>query len=100
VLLWQALAEPAGDLQASFWLQATGSHPLGEKPVGGDFPAGRWQPGQVVRQLPLLHLPGGVPPGTYRLMMRVTRDGQPVPWGRWLIPLGSDLDLGEVQVGR
>jgi hypothetical protein len=32
--------------------------------------------------------------------MRVTRDGQPLPWGRWLIPMGSDLDLGPVQIRR
>ena len=98
-LLWQALAKPSGDLRASFWLQADRSYPLGEEPVGGAYPAGEWREGQVVRQLPLLHLPGSVPPGTYRLQMRVTRDGQPVPWGRWLIPLGSDLDLGAVQTG-
>jgi hypothetical protein len=99
-LLWQALAEPTGDLRASFWLQASGSYPLGEEPVGGSFPAGGWQEGQVVRQLPVLRLPDIKPPGTYRLKMRVTRDGQPLPWGRWLVPLGSDLDLGAVQVGR
>jgi hypothetical protein len=98
-LLWQALAEPAGDLRVSFWLQADQSYPLGEEPVGGAFPTSEWQEGQVVRQLPLLHLSESVPSGTYRLKMRVTRDGQPVPWGRWLIPLGSDLTLGEVQVG-
>ncbi len=98
-LLWQALAEPSGDLRVNFWLQADRPYPLGEEPVGGGFPASEWQEGQVVRQLPLLHLPEDVPPGTYRLKMRVTRDGQPVPWGRWLIPLGSDLDLGPVKTG-
>ena len=46
-----------------------------------------------------LRAPDGESPGTYHLKMRLTRDGQPVPWGRWLIPLGSDLDLGAVQIG-
>ena len=100
MLLWQALAEPSGDLRVSFWLEADGSYALGEEPVGGDLAASGWQEGQVVRQQPVLHLPEGVQPGTYHLKMRVTRDGQPVPWGRWLIPLGSDLDLGMVQIGR
>ena len=100
VLLWQALAEPAGDLWVSFWLEGDGHHPMGEEPVGGYFPTAEWQVDQAVRQQPLLQLPAGMPPGTYRLKMRVTRDGQPVPWGRWLVPLGSDLDLGTVQVGR
>ena len=99
-LLWQALADPSGDLRASFWLEADGSYPLSEEPVGAKFPASEWQQGQVVRQQPVLRLPDIKPPGTYRLKMRVTRDGQPVPWGRWLIPLGSDLDLGTVQIGR
>ena len=99
-LLWQALAEPAGDLRVSFWLEADGLYPLGDEPVGRYCPASGWQKGQVVRQQPVLHLPDIKPPGTYRLKMRVTRDGQPVPWGRWLIPLGSDLDLGAVQMGR
>jgi hypothetical protein len=99
-LLWQALADPAGDLRVSFWLEGDGEHPLGDEPVGGYFPAAEWQKDQVVRQQPLLDLPTGMPPGSYRLKMRVTRDGQPVPWGRWLVPLGSDLDLGAVQIGR
>jgi len=99
-LLWQALAEPQGDLRVSIWLQADGQYPLGEEPVGGDFPSIAWQQDQVVRQQPVLQVPDIKPPGTYRLKMRVIRDGQPVPWGRWLIPLGSDLDLGTVQIGR
>jgi hypothetical protein len=99
-LLWQALAEPQGDLRVNIWLQADGQYPLGEEPVGGDFPSIAWQQDQVVRQQPVLQVPDIKPPGTYRLKMRVIRDGQPVPWGRWLIPLGSDLDLGTVQIGR
>jgi len=99
-LLWQALAEPAGDLEVSFWLEGDGQYALGADPVGGLFPASEWQAGWVVRQQLALDVPEIDQPGIYRLMMRVTRDGQPVPWGRWLIPLGSDLDLGTVQVGR
>jgi hypothetical protein len=99
-LLWQALAEPAGDLQVSVWLEPDGQRTLGKGPVGEYYPAAEWQQGQVVRQQPLPQLPEDIPPGTYRLKMRVTRDGQPVPWGRWLVPLGSDLDLGRVQLGR
>jgi hypothetical protein len=98
-LLWQALAEPAGNLRVSFWLEGDGHHPLGEGPVGGYFPASEWQEDQVVRQQPVLRLPAGMSPGSYRLRMRVTRDAQPVPWGRWLVPLGSDFDLETVQIG-
>jgi len=99
VLLWQAQGQLAGDLRVTFWLEGGKEHPLGEDPLGGRFPTDRWHDGQVVRQWPSLHVPEGTPPGTYRLKVRVLRDGQPVPWGRGLIPLGSDLDLGSVPVG-
>jgi hypothetical protein len=99
-LLWQARGQPVGDLRATFWLEGEGEHPLGEEPVGGRFSSNRWIDGQAVRQWPVLRVPGDTPPGTYRLKMRVTRNGQPVPWGRGLVPLGSDLGLGVVQVGR
>jgi hypothetical protein len=98
-LLWQARGLPGGDLRVSFWLEGEGEHGLGEEPVGGDLPADQWSDGQVVRQWPDLRVPGDTPVGSYRLKMRVTRDGRPVPWGRGLVPLGSDLDLGKVQVG-
>jgi hypothetical protein len=100
VLLWQALGQPSGDLRVAFWLEADGTHTLGEEPVGGNFPASAWQDGQVVRQWPVLRVPQDTPAGSYRLKMRITRDGQPVPWGRGVLPLGSDLELGEVQIGR
>ncbi len=102
-LLWQARGRPAGDLRLTFWLEGRGEHPLpagSNEVLGGAFPAQQWQDGQAVCQWPALELPSNIPPGTYRLLMRVTRDGRPLPWGRGLIPLGSDLDLGAVQVGR
>ena len=95
---WQAREEPDGELQVIFWLEAINQVPLAEEPLGGRLPADRWVPDQVVEQRPDLRVPDGTPPATYQLKMRVSRDGQPVPWGRWLIPLGSDLDLGQVQV--
>jgi len=97
-LLWQARGQPTGDLRVAFWLEAMEVVALGEEPLGGRFPAGQWAGDQVVRQWPALQVPADVPPGTYRLQMRVTRDGRPVPWGRWLLPLGSDLALGPVQI--
>jgi hypothetical protein len=100
-LLWQARGRPAGDLRLAFWLEGESVQPLdpgGNAVLGGSFPAHQWQDGQVVRQWPSLPLPLHTPLGTYRLKMRVLRDGLPVPWGRWLLPLGSDLDLGQVQI--
>jgi hypothetical protein len=99
-LLWQAQSQPRGDLRVAFVLEDVQDHPLGGEPVGGRFMVGQWQANQVVRQGLDLQVPSDVPPGIYALTMRVTRDGQPVPWGRWLLPLGSDLDLGLVEIGR
>jgi hypothetical protein len=98
-LLWRALDEPRGDLRAEWRLEALAGIPIGVEAIGGQFPASRWREGLVVRQWPVLILPEGIPGGTYQLRMRLTRDGQPVPWGRGLLPLGSDLDLGPVVIG-
>jgi hypothetical protein len=100
VLLWQARGQPAGELRAAFWLEGEGEYTLGREAVGRPFSTDRWRDGQAVRQWPILRVPEDTPPGTYRLKMRVTRNEQPVPWGRGFIPLGSDLDLGLVSVGR
>lgn len=97
-LLWQARGLPGGDRRVTFWLEEDGEQMLGEEPVGGDLAADSWSEGQAVRQWPELRVPGETPAGSYRLKMRVTRDGQPVPWGRGLFPMGSDLDLGKVLV--
>ncbi len=99
-LLWQAKGEPVGDLQLTFWLDGAGKHALGVVPAGGSYPTSQWQDNQVVRQWPSLLVPADTPGGTYQLRMRVTRDGQPLPWGRYLIPLGTDLDLGVVRVSN
>jgi hypothetical protein len=99
ILVWQSLDGPRGDLRAEWRLEAATDTLLGAEPVGGQFPASDWREGQVVRQWPFLLIPEDIPAGTYRLRMRLTRDGQPVPWGRGLLPLGSDLDLGPVVVG-
>jgi hypothetical protein len=99
-LLWQGRGQPAGEFRFALWLEEDGVYPLPEVPVGGRFPTTRWQDFQTVRQWLLLPLPDSIPPGAYRLKMRVVHNGQPVPWGRRLVPLGSDLDLGAVQIGR
>ncbi len=97
-LLWQAQREPVRDLQLDFWLEGADSVALGTEPTGGGYSSSQWQDQQVVRQWPILQVPTDTPGGTYHLTMRVTHNGRPVPWGRWLIPLGSDLDLGAVRV--
>jgi hypothetical protein len=97
-LLWQAREQPAGALSLALWLEGDKDYPLTAESMGGRYPSERWQAGQVHRQWVASQIPDSVSPGSYRLKMRVMRDGQPVPWGCWQIPLGSDLDLGPVKV--
>ena len=97
-MLWQAREQPAGALRLALWLEGDKETLLAEEPMGSRYPSDFWQTGQVVRQWIASQLPDGMPPGSYRLKMRVMRDGQPVPWGCWQIPLGSDLDLGAVEI--
>jgi len=96
-LLWQARGQPSGAWRLALWLEAGEDYPISEVVLGGALPAEQWQTGQTVRQWVAMQVPD-LPAGTYRLMMRVLRDGQPVPWGRGVLPLGSDMELGEVQV--
>jgi hypothetical protein len=98
-LLWKAWGEPEGELRLVFWLEDGAPVPLGDEPLGGSYAADHWQDRQVVRQWPSLRIPDGTHPGMYRLRMRVLRDGRPAPWGRGILPVGSDLDLGIVEVG-
>jgi hypothetical protein len=99
-LLWQARDLPAGVLTLALWLEGNSKHLLTEEPLGAHYSSENWLPGQVVRQWVTTPIPDGVLPGVYQLKMRVMRDGRPVPWGCWQIPLGSDLDLGPVEILR
>jgi hypothetical protein len=97
-LLWQARRQPTGRYAALFWLEGAERISLSDELVGGAYPTGRWQAGQAVRQSLQWPVPAVENLGVYRLKMRVLRDGQPLPWGNCLIPLGSDLLLGSVHL--
>lgn len=99
-LLWQAWDQPSDYLRVAFRLEEGQEVPLGEQAVGGRLTTDQWHDGQVVRQWSDLRVPEGTPAGTYRLKIRVSRDGRPIPWSRGLIPAGNDLDLGSVQIDR
>lgn len=97
-LLWQSRGPASGQWRLGALIEGIETYVLAEAPLGGELAVGQWHQGQVVRQLLTLAVPPDLPPGTYRLRLRVTRDGQPVPWGRGLIPLGSDLSLGTITI--
>ncbi|MFN2226308.1 MAG: protein O-mannosyl-transferase family [Anaerolineae bacterium] len=98
-LLWLSRG-PAGDgWRLQVLLEGVETYVLADEPLGGAYPVDRWHEGQAVRQWPALTVPTGVPPGAYRLKLRVIHDGRPVPWGRGPIPLGSDLTLTKLTIG-
>jgi hypothetical protein len=100
ILLWLARRTSQEDLRSAVLLEGDEERVLAESAVGGAYPSTRWAAGDAVRQALALRLPDDLPAGSYRLKLRLTRDGQPVPWDRGLLPLGSDLDLGTVKVGK
>ncbi|HNS50675.1 MAG TPA: DUF2723 domain-containing protein [Anaerolineae bacterium] len=95
-LLWQASAR-TGDLRLEIGLEGVGAL-LAAAPVGGSYPSSRWVEGDAVRQVVRLELPPDLEPGSYRLALRVFRDGHPVAWSRGLLPGGSEYWLGTMAV--
>jgi hypothetical protein len=97
-LIWQARGQSSAELRLALWLEGERNVALAETAVGGAFPPRQWHEEQVVRQGISLPLPADLPAGEYQLKMRLSRDGRPVPWGRGLVPWGSDLALGRIQI--
>lgn len=97
-LLWLSRGPASGNWRLEILLEGVETHVLTEEPLGGSFPVNQWRQGQAVRQWPRLTVPEGLPPGTYPLKLRVSHDDRPLPWGRGLLPLGSDLPLGTITV--
>ncbi len=99
ILLWQSHGLAAGAWRLLVLAEGIETHILAEEAVGGPFAVDQWREGQAVRQQFGLTVPADLAPGTYRLKLRVIRDGQPIPWGRGPIPRGSDLALGTITIG-
>jgi 4-amino-4-deoxy-L-arabinose transferase-like glycosyltransferase len=90
-LLWQAIgasAVGATDQPQIFLNLSDGSQSwqraLGH-PLGGDYPAGKWTPGELVRDSWSALLPANVPAGRYQLSLIAKEGGRTIP----LVDLGS-----------
>lgn len=81
-LIWQAGDTPlSDDLAMSFWVKSAegdDESPLSE-PVGlaGEYPADRWQPGELLRGWLTARIPPTLEPGLYKLRLRLTKATQP-----------------------
>ena len=56
------------------------SQPPDEKPLGPQFPASQWLPGQIQRQPVALPIPPGTPPGEYAVELIVYDPATGRPW--------------------
>ena len=81
------------------------SQPPDEKPLGPQFPASQWPPGQIQRQPVVLPVPPGTPPGEYAAELIVYDPATGRPWR----PQQADgapartpnaINLGKVVVAR
>lgn len=69
-LYWSARQSPSADYQVFVHLLSDGPEPVAQgdgPPLGGDYPTGLWEPGEVIIDPHPLHLPADLPPGRYRL---------------------------------
>jgi len=98
--LWQGLAEPEGEYHLVLWLEDDSEVKGGEiqLPLGGDYPPANWHPGQIVRDWQALLAPGNLEDGSYRLRMQVLGGGRPLRRLYCLLPAGTILDLGRIEV--
>lgn len=98
--LWQGLSGLDDDYSLLLWLddEAGVQWAKTEAPLGGDYPPSAWDHRQIVRDWQQLLVPGNTVDGRYRLKMQVLADGSALRRRYWLFPMGSVLDLGEINV--
>ena len=102
--LWEAVA-PNGRAYRVLWqLEALGGGIVAEgeaEPLDGDYPTSAWQPGEWVRNLGALRVPGDAPPGDYRVLVGM-RDADKVrlPVVGTLLPAGDAVALGTIHVAE
>jgi hypothetical protein len=99
--LWQAGA-PDGRAYQVFWqLEAPGGIVAegAAEPLDGGYPTSAWQPGEWVRNLSTLHIPGNVLPGDYRVLVGLRdADKKRLPVTGTLLPAGDAVALGTIRV--
>ena len=98
-LYWQPVGRPAVDYTVLLHLLDTGGEIWGQgdgPPLGGFYPTGFWDPGEVVADRHTVSIRADAPPGTYRLATGLYQ----LSTGRRLSGEGGDLViLVEVEVG-
>jgi hypothetical protein len=98
--LWQGLGSLADDYTLLLLLDDGAGVGTGEQqtPLSERYPPSAWERGEVVRDWQSLLVPGNTGDGRYHLRMQVLAEGEALSRLLWLLPTGSVIDLGEIEV--
>jgi hypothetical protein len=98
--LWQGQEALDDDYTLLLWLEDDAGQGVGEAELSlsGRYPPTHWQRGEVVRDWQSLLVPGNAQDGSYRVKMQVRASNQVLPRLLWRLPVGSVLDLGQIEV--
>jgi hypothetical protein len=99
-LLWQGLDVQDGQYTVLLWLEDDAGARTGqaELPLSDRYPPGRWQEGEIVRDWRSFLVPGNSEDGRYLLKMQVLEEGRTLPRLLGIVPTGSVIDLGRLEV--
>jgi hypothetical protein len=98
--LWQGLESPSDDYTLLLWLENGSGVETGEQRshLSERYPPAMWQRGEIVRDWESFLVPGNTEDGGYHLKVQLQADGQALPRLLYLLPAGSVIDLGEIEV--
>ncbi|MBN1657988.1 MAG: glycosyltransferase family 39 protein [Anaerolineae bacterium] len=103
-MAWQVLAPPPGDYRVGLRLVGATGHVWAQRdarPLGGLASFADWPVGEPLVDRHGLLVPGGTPPGDYRVTVRVYDEGDlSVLPAAFAGGSGGEVDLGVVRVGR
>jgi uncharacterized membrane protein YeaQ/YmgE (transglycosylase-associated protein family) len=103
-LTWEVLADMEADYTVFVHLAGTDGQPVAQadsQPLGGTYPTGFWDVGEILTDPHLLEVPSGVLPGDYELLVGMyllsTGDRLPLLSTNGQV-LGDSISLGRVKV--
>ncbi len=99
-LLWQGLDVQDGQYTLLLWLEDDAGVKTGqaELPLSDRYPPATWQEGEIVRDWQRFQVPGNSEDGRYLLKMQVLEDGKALPRLLGIMPTGSVIDLGRLEI--
>jgi hypothetical protein len=102
-LVWQALRAPKEEYAVFVHLTDSRRRVFGQDhyPLAAAFPTSQWEPGELVREGDEIHVPPGLAPGHYQIVLGVwepRRRAELRVWRGWLPTGKKSVPLGELTV--